>query len=151
MGCATPRHTVLPSCMQATPPTYPSFSLAHPSPHRLTPSQRNQGESYPRSSLYPSLVKPVPTCLFSPICLLSLPFDQPRSDWTLHVTDLVPSLKNHTLSSTLTHDSISPSLCSKPQATPLPSGLLSPISLFLFNPNQTPHLFLCLIFILFDL
>ena len=35
------------------------------------------------------------------------PSNQPRPDWTLHVTDLVPSLKNHTLSSTLTHFTLS--------------------------------------------
>ena len=48
-------------------------------------------------------------------------------------------------------ESISPSFCNKPQAIPLPSCLLSLISLFLSNPNQTPYLFLRLIFVLFDL
>ena len=117
MGCATPRHTVLPSCMQATLPTHPSFSLTHPSPHSLTPSQRNEGESYPRSSLCPLPVKLVPICLLLPICLLSLPSDQPKLDWTLHVTDLGLSLKNHTLSSTLTHGTLNLNRSHPPSAT----------------------------------
>ena len=42
------------------------------------------------------------------IDLLSLfPSNQLRPNQTLHVTDLVPSLKNHTLSSTLTHGTLS--------------------------------------------
>ena len=44
---------------------FPLSSLTHTKPKEL-------GRSYPRSSLCPPLVKPVPTCLLLPIFLLSL-------------------------------------------------------------------------------
>ena len=102
-------------------------------------------------------VKPMPTCLLLSICLFSLPFYQPRLDRTLHFIDLVPSLKNHTLSSTLTFGTLDLNW-SHPPSTANPrkhhsTMVFSLSSHFLSNPNQPPppHLFLCLIFVLFDL
>ena len=106
------------------------------------------------------LSKPPHFRLFSSSLFFSLfPSNQPRPDWTLHVTNLVLhsrttpflplSLKAHSIYIDLTlplffsliRQSGAPWLLySKPQVTPLHSGLLLLISLFLSNANQTPHL-----------
>ena len=88
-------------------------------------------------------VKPVPTCLLSPICLLSLSLwpTKAGSDTACHrscafTQEPHPFFHSHSWHSQ--SRSASHSLRSLPQAIPLHSGLLSLISLFLSDLNQPP-------------
>ena len=106
--------------------------------------------------LCPLSIKPMPTFLLLPTCLVSFPFYQPRLDRTLNVIDLVPSLKNHTLSSILTHGTLDldrshPSSIANPRQHH--STMVFSLSSHFFSLTRTtpPNLFLCLIFVLFDL
>ena len=108
---------------------YPLSSLTHAKPKEL-------GREIPK-------VKLVPTCLLSLICLLSLSLwpTKARSDTACHWSCAFTQEPHLLFHSHLRHSrfgSVSPSLRSIPQATPLHSGLLSLISLFLCNLNQTP-------------
>ena len=110
---------------------YPLSSLTHAKPKEL-------GREIPK-------VKPVPTCLLSPIYILSLSRQPIKAGsntachrscaFTQEPHPLFHSHSRHSRSG-----SVSPSLRSFPQATPLHSGLLSLISLFLYPLNQTPPL-----------
>ena len=107
----------------------PLSSLTHAKPKEL-------GREIPK-------VKPVPTCLLSPICLLSLSLwpTKAGSDTACHRScafTQVPHPLFHSHSWHSQSRSVSLSLRSLPQAIPLHSGLLSLISLFLSDLNQPP-------------
>ena len=115
----------------------PLSSLTHAKPKEL-------GREIPK-------VKPVPTCLLSPICLLSLSLRPTKagSDTACHrscafTQEPHPFFHSHSWHSQ--SRSASHSLRSLPQAIPLHSGLLSLISLFSLTwTKPPPPLFLFLI------